>query len=121
MSNQLDIVLERLQTKYPEEILLNWRDNLLQNLADKKANGEPLIGVIRKGINNLVYGRDLNGKTLDNIELSDKAKNIADASVDDVDAALAESIRITRLQDEGGYTNKDKDDLEEEKKTFTKI
>ena len=113
MSNQLDIVLERLQTKYPEEILLNWRDNLLQNLADKKANGEPLIGVIRKGINNLAYGRDLNGKALDNIELSDKAKNIADASVDDVDAALIESSKLTEIQEKGGYTAFDKQELQE--------
>lgn len=113
MSNQLDIVLERLQTKYPEEILLNWRDNLLQTLADKKTNGEPLIGVIRKGINNLAYGRDLNGKALDNIELSDKAKNIADASVDNVDAALIESSKLTEIQEKGGYTAFDKQKLQE--------
>ena len=72
-----------------------------------------MIGVIRKGINNLAYGRDLNGKALDNIELSDKAKNIADASVDDVDAALIESSKLTEIQEKGGYTAFDKQELQE--------
>lgn len=117
MINKVDIqvnqVLDRLQTNYPEEILNNWKKQFRDTIISEKTKGKPLRDTIRSALNNLAIGRDLNDKKLDDIQISEKAKNIAVGTVTEIDRALDASTTRTQIQMNGGYNNNQKKELED--------
>lgn len=118
IENEVDNVLYRLQTNYPEETLGKWKNNLISELVDKKKSGTYLNRTILAALNNLSKGRDLKGEELDGIQMSEKASNILDGTQKTINEALDVLASRTASQLRGQYNDTQKLALETQASTY---